>query len=154
MFFIAESNVKKFTVQPAAQGVDANAKVSGDLLGLPSPCSATIRTAPALKASSWRRGGISFFFIFRSIVLPLSILQLTFLSVGPDMRAAAANGTNMIVVEKAGALTGESIRNSCLLMASGAKYINLTTDEMFDYIYDYISQGIPSSSCRWGGTAF
>ena len=36
------------------------------------PCSVTICTAPALNASSYRGGGAPFFFVFASIVLPLS----------------------------------------------------------------------------------
>lgn len=54
---------------------------------------------------------------------------------------AAVNGANVIVVEKTGVLTGESTRNGGLLMASGTRYTDLTNDEMFDYIYDYISHG-------------
>ena len=36
------------------------------------PCSVTFRTVPALNASLYRGGGVSFFFCFCSIFLPLS----------------------------------------------------------------------------------
>lgn len=52
---------------------------------------------------------------------------------------AASNGAKVIVVEKTGVLTGESTRNGGLLMASGTQYTDLTNDEMYDYIVDYIS---------------
>lgn len=54
---------------------------------------------------------------------------------------AASNGASVIVVEKTGVLTGESTRNGGLLMASGTKYADLTNDEMYDYIVNYISHG-------------
>lgn len=53
------------------------------------PYSVTIRIAPALNASSYRGGGVPFFFVFSSMVLApfLSILRLAFLSVNSGMGA-------------------------------------------------------------------
>ncbi|NMD37680.1 MAG: FAD-dependent oxidoreductase [Christensenellaceae bacterium] len=54
---------------------------------------------------------------------------------------AASNGANVIVVEKAGVLTGESNRNGGLLMASGTSYVDLSNDELYEYIVNTIGQG-------------
>ncbi len=58
------------------------------------PCSVTSRTAPALKASSYRGGGVPFFTFFCSIFFApfLSSLRLFFLSVNSGMGAALFHG--------------------------------------------------------------
>lgn len=53
---------------------------------------------------------------------------------------AAYNGAKVIVVEKAGSLTGSSTRNGGLLMAAGTKYIDLPTETLIDFIYDEIGE--------------
>lgn len=72
------------TLQPATQGVDANTKVSGDLLGLPPRSVPSYQ--PGFKGLIIARRRCSFF-TFDSIVLPLPFLRLTFLSVNSDMGA-------------------------------------------------------------------
>lgn len=54
---------------------------------------------------------------------------------------AAANGANVAVVEKAGVMTGNSTRNGGLLMASGTAYTDVTNDQLYDYIFNYIGKG-------------
>ncbi len=53
---------------------------------------------------------------------------------------AAYNGADVIVVEKAGVLTGSSTRNGGLLMAAGTEYADLSTEALIDFIYEDIGR--------------
>ena len=79
------------TLQAAAQDVDANAKVSGDLLGLP-PLLSNHPYRTGLEGLIIARRRCSFFlqFRFHRFDLFLSILRLTFLSVNSGMGAVYA----------------------------------------------------------------
>ena len=48
---------------------------------------------------------------------------------------AAYNGANVIVVEKAGVLTGSATRNGGLLMASGTPYTDVDNEALIDFLY-------------------
>ena len=77
--------------QAAAQDVDANAKVSGDLLGLPPLLSNhPYRTGLEGLIIARRRCPFFLHFRFHCFDLFLSILRLTFLSVNSGMGAVYA----------------------------------------------------------------